>query len=120
MGLFGKRDYCKFVIITTPRTGSSFLASNLEKHSNVKYFGELFTFMSHPKSHTKKILKDPMKFLEKKVYKAYPSRIKAVGFKLFYCQLYKEHYFNDYFNNFNSYKDPLLKDASTKLKEEIE
>tara|TARA_R110002012_G_scaffold66476_7_gene173680 strand:+ start:37966 stop:38688 length:723 start_codon:yes stop_codon:yes gene_type:complete len=59
--------YTKFIILTTPRTGSTLLHTFLNYHLNVLSLGE-------PQNGD----------LPAKRWKAYPKLIKAVGFKAFY------------------------------------
>src|SRR5579859_4840291 len=40
--LAGRRDYARFVIVSTARTGSTMLTSLLNAHSGILAFGELF------------------------------------------------------------------------------
>lgn len=92
----GVPDYTKFVIIGIARTGSTMLISRLNSHSQAMVFGELFRspesvgwdifpFVSYQ---NRKILSlynsNPIAFLERYVFRRWPSSYRAVGFKLFY------------------------------------
>jgi len=72
--VFGDKNYDKFVIISTSRTGSTLLMALLNKHDNILCEGELFKQLEgHSCSHIWNAL-----FSKK------PKKIKHVGFKLFY------------------------------------
>lgn len=89
--------YRRFIVLTTPRTGSSFLRQLLRSHPRVVSFGEIF----HPgKVHfntpgfdnkNKALLRfrnrEPADFLKAQIFRAYPRHIAAVGFKVFYFHL---------------------------------
>jgi LPS sulfotransferase NodH len=90
----GSKTYAKFVVLGRSRVGSNLLLSLLNAHSRVVAFGEILgdpnninvkipvdiqsirTFTSMPK--------DPVRFLEKEVFRTFPAHISAVGFKIFY------------------------------------
>lgn len=93
----GHSDYCKFVILGRARSGSNFLRGLLNSHSQIITFGELFRsydsigweFPDHDqylqyRSLISLMQSNPVSFLEKKVFRKFPKRILAVGFKLFY------------------------------------
>lgn len=93
----GHSDYCKFVILGRARSGSNFLRGLLNSHSQIITFGELFRsydsigweFPDHDqylqyRSLISLMQNDPVRFLEKKVFKKFPKQISAAGFKLFY------------------------------------
>jgi LPS sulfotransferase NodH len=92
----GISSYTKFVIVGIARTGSTMLISQLNNHSQALVFGEIFRspdsigwdvapFRSYQ---NRKLLtlyrSDPIAFLDKHVFRRWPSSHKAVGFKLFY------------------------------------
>lgn len=100
-GLFaGTREYQPFIVLCGIRTGSTMLASFLRSHPNALMFSELF----HPdrsrvsfgvegfrhKAQDPEIIRlrntDPVRFLQKEVFQAYPANVEAVGFKLMYDQ----------------------------------
>lgn len=78
--LKGQTDYTKYIILGRSRTGSNFLRGLLNSHPNIvckteeyrtwdrKTFGEF----------------NPVNHLEKKIFRKYWKKYKAVGFKLFY------------------------------------
>lgn len=74
----------RFMILGRSRVGSNYLSSILDRHKNIRFFGELFNLDSLPKKSLKNALKDPPKYLREIIYKKYPDSIKAVGFKMFY------------------------------------
>lgn len=97
-GIWGAQsDYCRFIILGRGRTGSNFLRGLLNSHTQIITFGELFRFNDsigwefpdydrflQTPSLISLMQDDPIKFLEKKVFRKFPRRISAVGFKLFY------------------------------------
>lgn len=90
----GGSDYTKFVIVSRARSGTNFLRGLLNTHSQVIAFGELFAqadaigWQIAGYGQTAKQLalfqRDPVGFLQAYVYRKYPRRIAAVGFKIFY------------------------------------
>jgi LPS sulfotransferase NodH len=92
----GGPNYTRFVIVGVARTGSTMLVSRLNGHTQALVFGELFRslesvgwdvapFRSYQ---NRKLLtlyrSDPVAFLERCVFRRWPSSYRAVGFKLFY------------------------------------
>jgi LPS sulfotransferase NodH len=100
LGFFNShRNYTKFIVLGQARTGSNFLLSLLDSHEQVVTYGELFVAQNsigwhrlkydeywQSKSLISLMLHQPQKFLQKKVFRKYPSPIEAVGFKIFYNQ----------------------------------
>lgn len=93
--------YTKFIILGRARTGSNFLASMLRSHGEVICFGELFhfrrdmIFWDYPGFEvTPEALalrdRDPVRFIDTRVFASVPHPVKAVGFKLFYNQAQEE------------------------------
>ena len=82
----------KFVLLTTPRTGSSYLLSLLSKHRNIKTVGEIFNFdhLPHPLVH--EALYSPVNYLKSRVFKEHSSPIMAVGFKLLYSHISLDYF----------------------------
>lgn len=93
----GHRDYQKFIVLTRARSGSNLIGDLLGSSSQILLSGEIFQnrnrriIWNHwqPKYYkSQEVLdlrgKDPIQFLEEAVFRPYPRRIKAVGFKLFY------------------------------------
>ena len=87
-------NYCKFIILSTGRTGSNLLVSLLRSSNNLVVYGEifrdadkvgwdLFTAKDSKKS-LKLYLTNPVLFLKNIIFSNYRKKIKAVGFKLFY------------------------------------
>jgi len=97
--LLGKnKDYGKFLIISTERSGSSFLTTLLQSHPSIVCYTELFSVeqcsFGYPfflSENDKTILllrnKNNIKFLKKIVFRGYFDDFKAVGFKAHYYQL---------------------------------
>ena len=94
LGIYGRSDYTRFLILGRSRVGSNLLRGLLNAHPQVATFGEIFRdrtsidwdhmgyFVS---KRVRSLLQhDPVKFLDLKVLGRYPSFIRAVGFKLFY------------------------------------
>ena len=91
------KNYRKFIVLTTARSGSNFLLGMLNSHSQVIVFGELFRdkksigwdiepYNSVLQSNRLKITaqNDPVSFLKKNVFINFSPSKKAVGFKIFY------------------------------------
>ena len=98
------KDYFKYIVLSHPRSGSSLLMNCLRQHPEVISYGEIFVkkrigFNSKYYSNDSKILITirnyfPLLFLNKLIFKNYPKKIKAVGFKLFknhthFAKIYK-------------------------------
>ncbi|MBU1912577.1 MAG: sulfotransferase [Candidatus Omnitrophica bacterium] len=88
-------DYQKFIILASPRTGSSYLVSLLGSHTQTICYGEIIislkSFSSYYPGYDSERFtafrdKYPIKFMEKLIFRKYPSNIAAVGFKIFYQQ----------------------------------
>lgn len=100
----GHRDYTRFVILGRARTGSNFLASLLRSHCRIMCFGELFNdlrrdtiFWDYPGFEaTPEALglreRDPVAFIDTRVFASVPRHVKAVGFKLFYAHAQEERW----------------------------
>src|SRR6478752_6510831 len=94
--IVGNLKYRKFVIVGIARTGSTLLTSLLNAHSQALVFGELFRshdavgwdippFTSYQSPTLLTLYRsDPLAFLNKKVFRRWPRRYGAVGFKLLY------------------------------------
>lgn len=98
--LWNNDSYTKFVVLTSPRSGSNFLMSQICSHKQAHIFGELFNptnvlaayygwpfplYKKENKSFFMNYRNDkPIEFLDKYIYRKYDKRIKVVGFKLFY------------------------------------
>lgn len=92
--LDGHSAYTRYIILGRGRSGTNFLRTSLNSHSQIVAFGELFMGQNNinwgvrgyrkSKSMLTLIQNDPIKFLEKKVFRKYPKQTSAVGFKIFY------------------------------------
>jgi LPS sulfotransferase NodH len=94
--LNGSNDYRRFVVVGIARTGSTLLVNLLNAHSRVLAFGELFRspdaigWDTAPfnTSRSAKVLAlyrtDPAAFIDECIFRRWPRRYGAVGFKLFY------------------------------------
>jgi len=86
----GHRDYVRFVILASSRTGSTLVTRALNKHDKVVTYGEIMRQYDRPpaaikQGNSKRMYQtDPARFLEKRIYRKYPKEINAVGFKIFY------------------------------------
>jgi len=92
------RSFTKYIVIGTPRAGTSLICSVLRKHNQVRSYGELFNpswvplvtvglgrvtnpnLLRYRQNH-------PVEFLEKICNPPMPEHIRAVGFKMFYGHL---------------------------------
>jgi LPS sulfotransferase NodH len=92
----GHHGYRKFCIVGIARTGSTLLLNILNAPGNVLAFGELFrteneigwdrpAFAGFRNTEAAALYRgDPLAFLERHVFRRWPRRIRAVGFKIFY------------------------------------
>jgi LPS sulfotransferase NodH len=88
------RDYRPFVVVSRARTGTNMLRSILNGHGHVLAFGEVFrspefigwALPGYPRIGPlrRRLVREPVRFLDEVVFGAYPRRFEAVGFKLFY------------------------------------
>ncbi len=83
----------RFLILGNARTGTTFLQTLLDSHSELKCFGEVLHLLAKPKNLLHKFLEDPVKALENQVYSRFPSPIKTVGFKTVYTQMGEDSIF---------------------------
>ena len=96
-GLFlGTRNYQKFIILCTGRTGSNLLCSLLQSHSNIRAFAEVLykdpkrkrIHWDYPGYNSEEIWqireRNPNHFIDEIVFRKFPLTVSAVGFKLFY------------------------------------
>lgn len=95
----GHTDYTRFIILGRSRSGSNFLRSLLNAHSQVAVFGEIFqsargqdvrsiAWALPGYGQSARVLNlfrsDPTRFLETQVFHRFPPATRAVGFKIFY------------------------------------
>lgn len=99
----------QFFILGHARTGSNYLLTLLGSHDQVKTHGELFNLDNIPLSSLNMVLKDPIEYLEGKLFSK-ASHKRAIGFKLFY-----DHMSWDYFE-----KSVLPVQTSKDLQEKID
>jgi LPS sulfotransferase NodH len=87
----------KFILLASPRTGSTLLKTLLDSHPDILVFGELFVSFDHIDWANWKELRDPAPLLGEfqarsyesvcnHIYTPYARNGRAVGFKLFYHQ----------------------------------
>jgi hypothetical protein len=96
----GHHNYVRFIVLGRSRVGSNFLLGHLNSHPHIIGLGEILRFEETKSGdvpsflQSRKLLdlrnQDPVRFLEKEVFKKYPTRISAVGFKLFYYHAQNE------------------------------
>lgn len=90
----GSKAYTKFIVLGRSRVGSNLLLSLLNTHSRVIAFGEI---LGDPKNTDLNIPdyirsvrmfasmpREPVRFLEKEIFRTVPADVSAVGFKIFY------------------------------------
>lgn len=97
--MHGRTDYTRFIILARSRTGSNLLWGLLDSHPNALVFQELFRNPMHQAGgpaggHGRRKLRDvvqwnlmqrdPVRFLESRIFMGQSERIAAVGFKIFY------------------------------------
>ena len=73
-GVFGRRDFTRFIILSRSRTGSNLLLSLLNSHPNVQAEWEIFARLEG-EPHDRRLAR---------TFGRQPRRIRAKGFKLFY------------------------------------
>lgn len=93
-----QRDYRRFIILSTARTGSSLLVQALHSHPRIVCFREVlngmlefvdFSVEGYDNFSAKdRALRDsdPIKFVEERIFSSQPPEVAAVGFKLLYGQ----------------------------------
>lgn len=94
--------YVRFITLTTPRSGSSFLTQSLRSHPQVVSFGELLHsrrpgfntpgFDNHSKRLKRFRKRRPVEFLKWLMCHGYEHSVRAVGFKVFYVHLERPHF----------------------------
>jgi hypothetical protein len=91
--LAGQRTYTPFIILGRSRVGSTYLMRLLNSHPEAVIYPAVYhcinTKIGRPYIGNMDIplairQKDPLGFLDRYIYRDYPSYIKACGFKLFY------------------------------------
>lgn len=93
----GDHSYVRFIVLGSPRTGSTSLVTALRSHSRIIDYGELFKvwrdedvprwpnrFGLRTKARIETVNSDPQRYLSDCVFRTYPQQIQAVGFKIFY------------------------------------
>ena len=92
--LYGHADYVPFLVLGRSRVGSNLLRGLLNAHPQITAFGEIFRdpgcfdwdhtgYFQSSASH-KLLARDPVRFLDERVFGRYPRTTGAVGFKIFY------------------------------------
>jgi len=100
--LNGHKDYRRFIILGRSRIGSNYLRGLMNSHSQIVVLGELFqnekaigwAYPGYRQSRSLLDLfhKQPVKFLQTKVFRQFPREVKAVGFKIFYYHAQTENW----------------------------
>ncbi len=87
----GQTDYTRFLCVGYARSGSTLLMRSLNNHSQIVGFGEIVKNVDRYPQHYHEFEnsqalfeRDPARFLQTKVFRAYPPNVAAVGFKIFY------------------------------------
>lgn len=87
----GHTGYVRFICIGYARTGSTLLMRSLNNHSHIVGFGEIvknidrYPHHYHEFENSEALFeRDPVRFLETRVFRKYPLPVEAVGFKVFY------------------------------------
>ena len=93
------RDYTRFILLGRPRSGSNLLLLALRQQPSVQTFGELLLEprvrwdrkMGFERRHwIEHAYDEPQEYLSDVVFRDNPTKIKAVGFKLFYHHVRKD------------------------------
>jgi LPS sulfotransferase NodH len=85
-------DFTRFLVLSRSRTGSTMLRSALDSHPHIVMYGEMLAkagaahgLYSYAPVYLEKLRReDPIRFLETIIFRAFPTFITHVGFKLFY------------------------------------
>lgn len=90
----GGHDYTPFLIVSRGRSGTNLLKSLINDHPGGRCFGEVFNrygragwgIPGYRRSAVcdREISRDPVDYLDRRIYRRYPRHIQAVGFKIFY------------------------------------
>lgn len=85
------REYTRFVVLATGRTGSTLLIRTLDRHPQIVTYGELFRMLETFPPHYQQFggaealyQSDPARFMDEEIFRKYPRETRAVGFKIFY------------------------------------
>lgn len=98
-----------FILLSSERAGSSFLVELLNKHPNIKSYGELFNIDSLPtKQELDKALNNPIAYLQEKLSCSRFSDDMVIGFKMFYTHAQKDQLIPD-FKPFDKMADGMKK-----------
>ncbi len=93
-------DYVPFIILSDARTGSTMLAQALNSSPHITCFREVFNFLHDfiqsdvegydNFSETDLLLRrrDPVRFLDERIFGHYPEGVRAVGLKFHYGQFW--------------------------------
>ena len=77
---FGDMDYSRFIVICSPRTGSNYLMNLLNTNKQIQMYSEILAPYRKKES-------DSVQGVLERIFSPKSSRVKAVGFKLFYKHL---------------------------------
>lgn len=80
-------DYNKFVIIGQARSGTTYLQTSLDSHPRIVSRGEVFNLPSKSKHALHELVSDPVAYIDKRIFRPFPDRVGAVGFKMVYDQI---------------------------------
>jgi LPS sulfotransferase NodH len=87
-----RKEPLRFMILTSPRTGSNFLLSLLSAHPSIKAYGEIFNLEMLHRRTLMSLLDDPIVYLRERVYGEHRHNIEVVGFKMFYRHMSPEYF----------------------------
>ena len=83
---FGKPAKTRFIILTSPRSGSNLLSNLLHSHQNIVMYPEIFNLFAVPRTDLDRIFTGPQAYLKTFFEKKNLPSKTAVGFKIFYSQ----------------------------------
>ncbi|MBC2709795.1 MAG: sulfotransferase domain-containing protein [Desulfosarcina sp.] len=83
---FGSSVNTRFIILTSPRSGSNLLSNHLRIHKNIMMHSEIFNLFAISRTELDSILINPRSYLKDILEKRSPPSINTLGFKIFYSQ----------------------------------
>jgi len=98
LNLFGKPVNSKFIILTSHRSGSTWLRSLLSKHKNITMGSELFNLYAIEPAELDRLLLNPPLYLESFLLQKQLPKIETIGFKIFYTQATKVQLLPEYYS----------------------
>ncbi len=83
-------DYSRFIIIGIARSGTTYLQTLLSSHNQIISHGEVFHLLRQGRVDLHDIVRNPIEYINREIYRPHPEHIKAVVYKMVYrekCQL---------------------------------